>query len=171
MRTQAYQTAAGRNPKGNREETRRLDVVKGTSGAMDSNRPGFLSSSDETPLVLIIEDEQPIAEALRYIVEDRGYQSITGHDGLEGLELARKRHPDLIITDLMMPRLDGLTFIRALREDAARADRRAPPVILTSAIEKVSTTDSNVPDAFLPKPFDIDYLERLLDHYLSVRDE
>lgn len=142
--------------------------MKGTSGAMGSNQSDFLPSSDETPLVLIIEDEQPIAEALRYIVEDRGYQTITGRDGLEGLELAQKRHPDLIITDLMMPRLDGLKFIRALREDAARAGRRTPPVILTSAIENVSATDSNLPDAFVPKPFDLDYLEHLLDQYLSV---
>jgi CheY-like chemotaxis protein len=168
MRTQAYLTVAGRSPKGYRKETRRLDVMKGTSGEMGSNQPDFLPSSDETPLVLIIEDEQPIAEALRYIVEDRGYQTIMGRDGLEGLEMVRQRHPDLIITDLMMPRLDGLTFIRAVREDAARAGRRAPPVILTSAIENVSATDSNVPDAFVPKPFDLDYLEHLLDQYLAV---
>src|SRR5690348_14516617 len=135
---------------------------------MGSNQSDSLPSSGDTPLVLIIEDEQPIAEVLRYIVEDRGYQTITGRDGLEGLELARKHNPDLIITDLMMPRLDGLTFIRALREDATRGGRRAPPVILTSAIENISAMDSNVPDVFVPKPFDLDYLEHLLDQYLSV---
>src|SRR5690242_18763714 len=61
MRTQANLTAVGRTPKGARRETRRHDVMKGTSGEMGSNQSDFLPSSDETPLVLIIEDEQPIA--------------------------------------------------------------------------------------------------------------
>ncbi len=142
--------------------------MKGISGEMGSNQPGPVPSINGAPLVLIVEDEQPIAEALRYVMEDRGYQTVIGQDGLEGLELARRRRPDLIITDLMMPRLDGLMFIRALREDAARTGRPAPPVILTSAIDNFSAMDSNAPDAFISKPFDLDYLEQLLDRYLSA---
>jgi DNA-binding response OmpR family regulator len=136
---------------------------------MGSNQPDSFSSTDEAPLVLIVEDEQPIAEALCYIVEDNCYLAITAREGLEGLDLARERHPDLIITDLMMPRLNGLAFIRAVREDAVRTGRPAPAIILTSAIDNPSSIDSSAPDAFMPKPFDLDHLERLLDEYLSAR--
>lgn len=136
---------------------------------MANNQPHSLPSTDEGPLVLIVEDEQPIAEALRYIVEDKGYRTIMGRDGREGLELALKRHPDVIITDLMMPRLDGSTLIRTVREKAARAGRPVPLIILTSAIEGPSATDGSAPDAFVPKPFDLDHLEQLLDQYVSAR--
>ncbi len=103
-------------------------------------------------------------------MDDRGYQTITAQDGLEGLDLARNRHPDLIITDLMMPRLDGTAFIRAVREDALRAGRPAPPIILTSAIDDKPSLNGSAPDVFMPKPFDLDFLERVLDRYLSARD-
>lgn len=167
MRTQMRLKALGRDPKarGNCEKSRRPRVMKGTSGEMGNNQPDSLPSIDVAPLVLIVEDEQPIAEALRDIVEDRGYRTITGRDGREGLDLAQKRRPDVIITDYMMPRLDGLAFIRAVREDAARAGHPPPLIILTSAIDNVPVTASSAPDDVLPKPFDLDYLEHLLDQY------
>lgn len=135
---------------------------------MGNDQPDSLTSADKEPLVLIVEDEQPIAEALRYIVEDRGYRTIMGRDGREGLELALKYHPDVIITDLMMPRLDGATLIRRVREEAARAGRLAPLIFLTSAIDGPFAMDSSAPDAFVPKPFNLDYLEQLLDQYVSA---
>lgn len=135
---------------------------------MANTQPDSLSSGDEGPLVLIVEDEQPIAEALRFIVEDKGYRTIMGRDGLEGLELAQKHDPYIIITDLMMPRLDGATLIRTVRAAAAQAGRRAPLIVLTSAIDSLSVITSSAPDAFAPKPFDLDQIEQLLDHFVSA---
>lgn len=142
--------------------------MKGTSGEMGNKQPDSLPSTDEAPLVLIVEDEQPIADALRDIVEDRGYRTITGRDGLEGLALAQKRHPDVIITDYMMPSLDGIGLIHAVREDAARVGHAPPLIILTSAIDNIPAMDSAVPDDFVSKPFDLDSLEQLLDQYWSA---
>ena len=91
------------------------------------------SQEREPFLVLIAEDEEPIAEAIAMLVEDCGYTPLTASNGRQALELARRRQPALIITDLMMPYLDGDELIATLKSDAARDGYRAPPVILLSA--------------------------------------
>ncbi len=120
---------------------------------MASDRPRRLTASGGSPLVLIVEDEQPIAEALRDIVEDEGYQTVTARDGQEGLELAREYRPALIITDLMMPRMDGVAFIGAMRIDAAREGWSAPPVILTSAVDSNSAIEKCRPGRLSSQTF------------------
>jgi CheY-like chemotaxis protein len=117
------------------------------------------------PVVLIAEDEEPIAQAIAYIVEDLGYTATVAIHGKQALELARVSHPALIITDLMMPQMTGAELIRALREDAERLHYRRPPIILMSAAGK-QYVESVGADAFLPKPFDVSQVEELLEHYL-----
>ncbi len=122
------------------------------------------------PVVLIAEDEEPIAQAIAYIVEDLGYTAAIAIHGKQALELARINRPALVITDLMMPQMTGAELIRAIRDDASRLHYRAPPIILMSAAGK-QYVDSVGADAFLPKPFDVSQVEALLDHYLHAEDE
>ncbi len=122
------------------------------------------------PVVLIAEDEEPIAQAIAYIVEDLGYTAAIAIHGKQALELARINRPALVITDLMMPQMTGAELIRAIRDDASRLHYRAPPIILMSA-EGKQYVDSVGADAFLPKPFDVSQVEALLDHYLHAEDE
>ncbi|KPV48457.1 XRE family transcriptional regulator, partial [Kouleothrix aurantiaca] len=60
------------------------------------------------PTILLVEDELTLAETLRYNLEREGYTVLTAADGVHGLELARREQPDLLILDIMHPRLDGL---------------------------------------------------------------
>lgn len=128
------------------------------------------ASTEETPLlaesrvILIAEDEESIALTLSYIVEDLGYLPLIAAQGQEALELACTRHPVLIITDLMMPRMSGRELIAALRQGATDAPRT--PIILTTAAGAAYISDIDA-DAVLPKPFDIATVEALLQRFLG----
>ncbi|MEO0089454.1 MAG: response regulator [candidate division WOR-3 bacterium] len=65
--------------------------------------------------ILLVEDEENLRELLKYQLENAGYQVITASDGLEALNLARQHKVDLIILDLMLPKLDGYTVCRLLK--------------------------------------------------------
>lgn len=120
----------------------------------------------QSTLVLIAEDEEPIAEAIALIVEDAGYTSLVAAHGKQALELARQRRPALVITDLMMPLLDGAELIAALRADAALDGHRPPPIILMTAAGLKRAYEADA-DAVLRKPFELDELEDLLFRYLG----
>ncbi len=66
--------------------------------------------------VLVVDDEEPIQELLRYNLEKNGYEVKTAGDGYKALELARKFQPDLVLLDIMMPKMDGVETCRQLRE-------------------------------------------------------
>src|SRR4030095_10521445 len=70
------------------------------------------------PTVLLVEDEQTLSETLRYNLEREGYGVIVAGDGVQGLELARHERPDLVILDIMLPRLDGFSVCRILRQES-----------------------------------------------------
>lgn len=117
-------------------------------------------------LVLIAEDEEPIAEAIAFLVQDNGYTPLIASNGRQALELARQHHPALVITDLMMPYLDGDELIQALRADAALDNHVPPSTILLSAAGLRRMQNAGA-DAILPKPFELDDLEKLLRRFLG----
>lgn len=119
-----------------------------------------------TTLVLIVDDEAPIADFVATIVGESGYGTRVAPNGHEALELARREPPALVITDLMMPLLDGAGLISALRADAAAAGRPAPPVILMTAAGPEAAHTAGA-DAVLPKPFDLVRLKTLLQRFLA----
>ncbi len=116
------------------------------------------------PVVLIVEDEEPIALALSFIVEDAGYLPLVAPHGRTALELTAKVRPALIITDLMMPRMTGRELIAALREDGSAA-RETPIVLMTAAGDNL--TAGSGADAVLSKPFDVETVEDLLQRFLA----
>ncbi|HEY7780533.1 MAG TPA: response regulator [Ktedonobacterales bacterium] len=143
------------------------------SGPPASERNGepenHAESHDKAPepyLVLIVEDEEPIAEAVAYVVQARGYTPLVAVDGQQALHLTRERWPALVITDLMMPRLDGVELIAALRADAAANHHVPPPVIVTTAAG-MRRAEAAGADAILRKPFDLVDLEDLLHRFLG----
>lgn len=125
-----------------------------------------MNEARQRNLVLIVEDEAPIAEALTLIIEDAGYTAITAAHGKEALDLARGSRPRLVITDLMMPHLNGTDLIAALRADAKATGTEPPPVVLMTAAGPARTRDSGA-DAVLRKPFDITEIEALLRRFLG----
>ncbi len=122
-----------------------------------------LEGVERTPaVVLIVEDEEPIAQALAIIVEDRGFTPVVAAHGKQAMELLRQHQPALIITDLMMPHLTGAQLIAALRADAAYS---TTPIVIMSAASKQYVLGAGA-DAILSKPFDIRQVEDLLRRFV-----
>jgi DNA-binding response OmpR family regulator len=103
--------------------------------------------------ILVVEDEAELTGAIRIRLEQAGYEVLTAYDGQEGLEKARAENPDLIILDLMLPKLDGYKVCRMLKFDEKY--RKIPVVMLTArAQEKDEDLGYEVgADAFITKPF------------------
>lgn len=118
----------------------------------------------DSKLILIVEDDQHIAEGLRLNLTLQGYDVIVAMDGVDGLSQWKARRPDLIILDIMLPGIDGLSILQSIRLE----DERMPVLILSA---KGDPTDrikglSLGGDDYLPKPFNLEELllrvERLL---------
>ena len=105
--------------------------------------------------VLVVDDELEIAEAVRSILEDEGFRVLTAADGQEALAVLAEQQPNLILLDMLMPRVSGLELIRRL--DEARSHQDAT-VILMSAVSPPAKQPNSRWKAFLQKPFSIDDL-------------
>ena len=81
--------------------------------------------------ILIVEDEAPLRNAVSDILSFEGFQVFQAKNGQEGLEMSLKEHPDLILLDLMMPIMDGLTMLEKLRQDPAYG-KSAAVILLTN---------------------------------------
>ncbi|MEI7684427.1 MAG: response regulator transcription factor [Planctomycetota bacterium] len=108
--------------------------------------------------VLIIEDERGLTDVLSYNLQREGFDVLISHDGQEGLRKAQMQLPDLIILDLMLPKMDGLEVCRELR---AGERTRAIPILMLTA--KAEETDQVVgftmgADDYVTKPFSIKVL-------------
>ncbi|MDA1347830.1 MAG: response regulator transcription factor [Chloroflexi bacterium] len=82
--------------------------------------------------VLIVEDEENLAEALRYNLEREGYNVLTARDGDSGVSTSRRAKPDLVLLDVMLPKLDGFEVCRILRRETS-----TPIIMLTARGEEV----------------------------------
>ena len=104
------------------------------------------------PEILIIEDERPIAELLKYSLEREGYQVRMAHTSADGLAAIAAKTPDLILLDLMLPDMDGLSICRQVTEQ-----RRAPIIIVSAKndqVDKIIGLEYGADD-YITKPFDI----------------
>ena len=110
---------------------------------------------NDQPRILVVDDEPQLIRVLRTGLKSRGYEIRAAADGLAGLEMFTDWHPDLVITDLAMPNVDGLEFCRRLR-----AISQVPIIVLSAKGEektKVEALDMGADD-FVTKPFGIDEL-------------
>jgi CheY-like chemotaxis protein len=112
--------------------------------------------------VLVIDDEAPIVDLLAEIIEERGHDVLRASNGANGLAIARSERPQLIISDVMMPLLDGYALLRALRAEPELA--HISVVLVSAGFPKQEPPQTNPPaDGYLHKPFDIAAIEHLLD--------
>ena len=113
-----------------------------------------------TRRVLLVEDDAGIRGFVADLLTDEGYEVLQAADGLEGLAALDRWRPDVIVLDLMMPRLDGFGFRARQR---ARPDVSEVPVIVTSARQPIGPDVAALaPAAVVPKPFDADALVALV---------
>jgi len=114
------------------------------------------------PTVLLVEDDPVILRLLEVNFELEGFGVLLAHDGAEGIELARSEAPDLIISDIMMPKVSGLELVTALKADDATA---AIPIILLSAKAQSSDVKAGMEagaDDYVTKPFEpLDLVDRV----------
>lgn len=145
------------------------DFTEPVQDAVEMANNEILLSSDDKRIALVVEDNSDVATYIQHVLEST-FNVIVAHDGQEGLEKAREVIPDIIITDLMMPKVDGLEMCRQLREDELVS--HIPIIIVTARdadkdrLEGLSTGA----DAYLTKPFKRDELTAIADNLLHTRD-
>ena len=108
--------------------------------------------------ILIVDDEKQIARMLKIRMEASGYEADVANDGLEGLAKVQQIQPDLIILDVMMPKMDGFEVCRKLKDDPVF---KSIPVLMLSVKAEEKATDLGViagADDYMPKPFEPEIL-------------
>lgn len=127
-------------------------------GAPFALTPGFAGHPEQTYLlltmvsVLVVDDERDIREAVSEVLADEGYEVLDAGDGAEALTKSRAHHPDVILLDLMMPRMNGWEFRAAQMGDP---ELSGIPVIVLSALGRVAGLEAV---EFIQKPFELDRL-------------
>jgi len=104
--------------------------------------------------VLVVDDEEAVVEFIGSLLEDAGYRVLQAYDGRSAFEIARAEHPDVIVTDIMMPVMNGLELYQQLRADP-ETDRIAVVFMTAGRLPEVEGADVTT----LAKPFDLAALE------------
>ena len=102
--------------------------------------------------ILVVDDEALLVKGIRFNLQNEGYEVITGSDGLEAVHLVREQDPDLVVLDVMMPQMDGMTACSKIREFSD-----VPIILLTAKtddMDKLMGFDHGADD-YLTKPFNI----------------
>ena len=119
--------------------------------------------------VLLVDDEPGLREAVQAYLEDSGFAVDVAGNAQEGWQLLQQRLPDLVISDLMMPQVDGYQFLKQMREDPRF--KTLPVVFLTArgmTSDRIQGYQAGC-DAYLPKPFDPDELVAIVENLLERR--
>jgi CheY-like chemotaxis protein len=110
-------------------------------------------------IVLVVDDETDIRQALAEVLTFEGYQVVDACDGQEALDKARQYRPELVLLDLMMPRMNGWEFRRIQKDDRSLA---RIPVVVLSAISPSGDLDC---EGYIEKPFDVEELVSAVRRY------
>lgn len=142
----------------------------GRRGLTSSEWAAILESMTP-PRILLVDDDPWIVRMVTAVLEKRGYQIMTAPDGAEALKVVAQSTPNLIITDVMMPRMDGWTLVKQLRAQPRFA---MVPVIFLTAL---ASDDDRIrgfrlgADDYLPKPFRFDELDLRVANVLKKQQE
>jgi len=123
--------------------------------------------------VLVVDDDPVILKLLEVNFEMEGFTVLVAHDGEEGIEVARNNQPDVVVSDIMMPKTSGLELVVALKGDESTRDI---PIILLSAKAQNADVRTGLDagaDDYVTKPFEpldlVDRVNRLLETSASKR--
>ncbi len=127
--------------------------------------------TEEKKYILVVDDDPDLVETIAIMLESNGFEVGKAYDGIEGEESIKKRRPDLIILDVMMPRKDGYKLCAELKSNPETQD--IPIILLTAVGEAVPTTRythadgmATEADEYIPKPIDtqglLEAVKRLL---------
>ena len=131
------------------------------------------TSSNVIPLssrLLLVDDEPGLRNAVQTYLQDEGFEITTAIDGEEGWEKAQQMLPDLVISDVMMPRCDGYELLKRLRDDERLGG--TPVIFLTAkgmTVDRIQGYQAGVDD-YIPKPFDPDELVARVRNVLNRQE-
>jgi CheY-like chemotaxis protein len=114
--------------------------------------------------ILVVDDELVIAEMLRTVLEDEGYRVVTAANGRAGLAALASSIPDLVLTDLMMPILDGQELARTMKASTTYA---MIPIVAMSAVGQHPARDKSLFQGFLSKPFNLEVILALVERLIG----
>lgn len=117
--------------------------------------------------ILIVDDEQDIVESLKFVLEASNYVCYCAYNGEDGLKMAKEILPDLIILDVMMPKINGYKISRLLKYDNKYKD--IPILMITArsqAEDKLIGEETGV-DEYITKPFELEEVIRKVEKYLG----
>ena len=128
-----------------------------------------IPDDEDVTTVLVADDQADIRAFVRRHLEGAGYRVVEAADGEEALDRVRQRLPDLVVSDVMMPRLDGLGLCRALRSDPETDF--VPVLLLTARAAPEDRLDglAEACDDYLTKPFDVRELVARVDNLIAIR--
>ena len=116
------------------------------------NRVKSEKEQDKTPVVLVVDDNQQNLELLQAYLEDMDCETIPARDGAEALEIIGKKSPDLILLDVMMPKMSGFEVCKRIKNDPKTADI---PIIMVTALNEFGDIERGIDsgtDDFISKP-------------------
>ncbi len=119
--------------------------------------------------ILVVEDNQDNREMVVKALKFNGYEAVEAVDGEEAIEKARTEHPDLILLDIFLPKIDGYEATRRLKGDTSL--RNIPIIALTAHAMKGSMEEALAAgcDGYIPKPIDVRELPKQIQHFLKPR--
>ncbi len=122
------------------------------------------------PRILIVDDENDFIELLQYKLAGHGYELIVANDGVHALSQARTQKPSLILLDILLPDLDGLSVCEILRRQPAT---KKIPIIFMSALtgDITKRTATMQADDFFTKPLDLNRLERRITELIGCEEK
>ena len=117
--------------------------------------------------ILIVDDEQDIVESLKFVLETEDFTCYSAFNGEDGLRLAKEIMPDLIILDVMMPKINGYKISRLLKYDAKYKDIPILMVTARSQDEDKLIGEETGADEYITKPFELDEVVEKVKQYLK----
>lgn len=121
--------------------------------------------------ILIVDDEQDIVESLKFVLEVSGYVCYNAYNGEDGLRLAKEIMPDLIILDVMMPKINGYKISRLLKYDSKYKDIPIIMVTARSQLEDKMIGEETGVNEYITKPFELDAIVKKVESYLGGGEE
>lgn len=119
------------------------------------------------PTILIADDSDDTRQMLQVLLAGRGYRVLEASDGEQAVERVQRENPGLVLLDLALPRLSGLSVIRRLREEMKLVE--VPLVVITGYDDQFDTALAAGCDDYLVKPIDFDKLNTILNYYVPLR--
>jgi len=117
--------------------------------------------------ILIVDDEPFVVETLKFSLEQAGFECLAAYDGSEAIEAVRREEPDLVLLDIILPKIDGLRVCRLIKLDERY--RHVPVILMSSRVQEKewSTAREGGAEDFLVKPFKMQELMGMIHRHLK----